>query len=132
MTSKLNKSMTIGGIVVVLIGLLVWQAIRMTRPRQYTLENATITRLDLATREGEIEFVHPKSGRTIPVTGQIPPDCPITIDGKPADLADVRVGDKVSVCGLIYVDYSLKPLWVHVTRTGATSQPTTSPAANVP
>lgn len=134
------KPATTKGLLLALIGLIVlggvsWQVWRLTRPRDYTLKSATITQIDAARRTGEVEFVHPKSGQTMRVTANyIPPECEITINGEPATLADVRVGDTVAVHGTAYADNTVKPAWVRVKRTTGATQPATasSPAGNKP
>ncbi len=117
---------------VIVVAVLAWQITRLMRPRPFNLQSARITRLDLATRSGEIEFVHPKSGRTTTVTAQsIPADCAISIDGVHADVADLRVGDSVAVRGLFYpMDQSARPQEIRATRPPATgpSTPMTAPA----
>lgn len=107
-----------------------WQVAKLARPREYELKSATITKLNTATRSGEIEFIHPKSGRTQKVSAQhIPEDCEVLINGQPAELSDVQVGDTVAVRGLVYPDYTVEPRWVRVTRQAPQSQPAaTQPA----
>jgi hypothetical protein len=122
------------GLLLALLGLLVvagvaWQAWRLAQPRIYTLKSATITKMDAERRTGEVEFVHPKSGQTMRVTAaNIPPDCEISINGVPATLADVRVGDTVAVHGTLYADQTVKPDWVRVKRAAATTQPASASA----
>lgn len=116
-----------------MLGLLVatlvtWEALGWAAPREYEVPSATVTKLDLAKRTAEIEFVHPKNGRMIAVAGSIPRDCTIYIDDKLAQLDDVRVGDSVAVRGMIYADHTVRPNWVRVKRGLAATQPA-SPAA---
>jgi len=56
-----------------------------------------ITKVDYASRKGSLKFVHPKTNDAIEVPGEIAPDCVIEIDGKPAQITDVRVGDSAIV-----------------------------------
>ncbi|GEM_PF-2333200 len=101
-----------------------WQAMRLTRPREGVLRLATVTKLDVASRSGEISFVHPRSGQPMTIAAEhIPAECEITVDGRPATLADVRVGDTVSAGGLIYPDHTVSPRWLHVTRATSTTRP---------
>jgi hypothetical protein len=128
--TKVWLGVVLGIVVLAGSGFYAWRA---TQPRHYELKRAKIVKLDVAARTGEIEFVHPKSGRTMTVAAHvIPPTCEITIDGQPAALTDVRVGDTVAVGGLIHADYSVDPQWVHVTRGGADTQPTASTTASEP
>ncbi|MCB9855056.1 MAG: hypothetical protein H6818_05155 [Phycisphaerales bacterium] len=53
-----------------------------------------ITRIDVPKSEVDADFVHPKDGKTYPITARIGSDCRITIDGAPAKLADLKVGDR--------------------------------------
>ena len=125
--------LTVFGLVVA--GLAIWQVRRLAQPREYDLKSATVTKLDAAKRSGEIEFVHPKSGQAMTVTAkEIPADCQISINGNPATLADVRVGDTVGVRGLIYADHTVKPQRIRVTRAEAATQsaPATAPATRGP
>lgn len=127
-TTTAKKTLVLVGLGVVVAGVVLWQVLRMTRPRPFTVRSARIAALDVATRSGEIEFIHPKSGRRTTVTARnIPPDCEITIDGRPADVSELRVGDAVAVRGLFYpYDQSARPQAVYVTRTSPVTQPTTN------
>lgn len=120
---------SLGAVAVVAIA---WQAARWAQPREYELKSAVVTRLDATTRSGEIQFIHPKSGRTMIVAADhIPEDCEILINGTKATLADVRVGDHVAVRGLVNPrDRAVMPYWVHVTRSEGT--PTSGAATTRP
>jgi hypothetical protein len=69
----------------------------------------------------------------IKLPGTLAPGCQIFIDGQPAQLADLRVGDVASVRGTIYPGYttSVQADVVRVTRAGPSTQPapTTTRAA---
>jgi hypothetical protein len=125
-----KKTLVFVGLGVVVVALLVWQIARLTKPRPFSLEAGKITKLDLATRSGEVEFVHAKTGRTMTVTARrIPPGCEILIDGRRADVGELRVGDIVAVRGLFYPrDQSAQPQSIRVTR----SAPATQAAAETP
>jgi hypothetical protein len=60
---------------------------------------AVITFVDVENREAAIETTHPKSGAAIELSGEVPPQCAITINGQPAKLADLEIGDQVVVRG---------------------------------
>jgi len=129
--SSIHKSALIVAVLAVgAVGAVTWRAAHWARPRQYELKAAVVTQLDVQARRGEIEFVHPKSGRTMTVAAEhIPENCEILVNGRPATLADVRVGDAVAVRGLINpLDGSVQPEWVHVTRPADTAAPASGPA----
>lgn len=103
---------------------------KLARPREFELKSATITKLDFERRgdeivvaHGEIEFVHPKSGQKMTVSGVIPADCPIQVNGEPGRLAELRIGDRIAVRGTLALDRSIRPQWVSVQRDVAASQP---------
>ncbi|MFH1747115.1 MAG: hypothetical protein ABIG44_08735 [Planctomycetota bacterium] len=96
----------------------------ITRARVHTI-TGTITALDVSSRTATLEFVHPKSGRTITLEGSVPLDCDIRIDDRPADLADLRVGEEASVGGAIHGDMSVTANWVRISR-ATVSDPTTT------
>ena len=130
-----TKGLLLALLGVIVVGGIAWQVWRLSRPRIYTLKFATITKMDAAQRTGEVEFVHPKSGQTMRVTAaNIPAECEVSINGAPAMLADIRVGDTVSVHGTLYADQSVKPDWIRVKRSTDTTQPATatSPAREKP
>lgn len=131
MTPTQRKAAILVGLGVVLVIAVVWRVVLWTQPREYELKSAVVTRLDVPGRSGEIQFVHPKSGRTMFVAADhIPEDCEILINGERATLADVRVGDTVAVRGLVNpLNQSVQPEWVHVTRAADAPGPTTTPAA---
>jgi hypothetical protein len=135
-TPTTRKIALLVGLGALVVALLAWQIVRLTRPRPFHLQSARITQLDRATRSGELEFVHPKSGRTTTVTARnIPADCAVSIDGVRADLSDLRVGDIVAVRGLFYpADQSARPQEIRATRPPATapSVPAAAPVAGTP
>jgi hypothetical protein len=127
MTKKVRTRpiIAIFGVVVVAI-LCVASARKLLRTETRTM-TGTIVRLDAAKRVATLELVHPKTGRTIQVEGYAPADCEIRIDGKPAAITDLKVGDRAEVEGVIHWDRSISANWVHVLRTAPTA-PTSSPA----
>lgn len=94
----------------------------------------TITRIDVQTRKASIEYVHPKTGRTLQIDGTVPRDCDIQIDGEPASLSDLRVGEQAEVEGTIHRDMTISANWVRVTRSAgaAATAPATKPSAEDP
>lgn len=113
-----RKWAVLAGLGAVLIAAVVWRAILWAQPRAYELKSAVVTRLDVPGRNGEIQFVHPKSGRTAIVgADHIPDTCEILINGEKATLSDVRVGDTVAVRGLVYpLTRAVEPQRILVTR----------------
>lgn len=59
--------------------------------------NGVMTFVDAGKRLGAAEILDPRTNVQREMLGEFPPDCVITINGKPAELSDVRVGDKVKV-----------------------------------
>lgn len=114
---------------VIVVAVVAWKTVQAMQPRAFELATATVTKLDVEKRTAEIEFVHPKSGRTMKATGSVPRDCSITIDGEPATLADIRVGD-VGSLGAIGRGYSVEADWVRIRRQQATSQPAAGPSTS--
>lgn len=131
MSPTRRKAVVLIGLGAALVVAVVWRVVLWTQPREYELKSAVVTQLDVQARSGEIQFVHPKSGRTMLVAADhIPEDCEILINGQRATLADVHVGDTVAVRGLVNpLNQSVQPQWVHVTRSSDTPEPTTTPAA---
>ena len=63
--------------------------------------NGTVTQVDVANRRATLEFMDSANGTMGEVTGEVPESCLVTIDGAPAVLSDVRVGDAVVARALI-------------------------------
>ncbi len=120
-----RKALAVAGLCLVLLGAVGWEVMRWARPRTYELKSAVVTRLDARARSGEIRFVHPKSGRSMHIAAQyIPEGCEILVNGERAALADVRVGDTVSVRGLVNpLTHRVEPQWVHVRRVANSAEP---------
>jgi hypothetical protein len=131
--AKTRKTLLLIVLGVVVLGLVAWQASRALRPREYTLQNARLVKLDVAARTAEIEFVHPKSGRTQALNGRVPDDCPITINDQPATLEQLRPGDVAAVRGTVYSDRVVQAQWVKVTRSASQpARPATAPSTPSP
>lgn len=122
-----------GGIVVILAAVCIVVALCVPHEQVRTVIG-TITHINLATRTATIEFIHPKSGRTLAIDGTAPPDCDIRIDGQPAQLTDLRIGEEVEVEGTIHGDMTITANWVRVARAGrpATTTPTTTHSTTDP
>lgn len=63
--------------------------------------NGVMTYVDAAKRLGAAEILDPRTNVQREMLGEFPPDCVITINGKPAELSDLRIGDKVKVVASI-------------------------------
>jgi hypothetical protein len=59
--------------------------------------DGTITYIDLSSRSAGLEYVSPRNGQLREIAGKIPEDCDILLNGSPAALDDLRVGDRASI-----------------------------------
>jgi hypothetical protein len=83
-----------------------------------------ITSIDTNSRTASLEFVHPKTGETLRLHGQVPLDCDIRIDDRPATLAELQPGERVEVEGIVHRDRTLSAIRVRVSRSaGSSSKP---------
>lgn len=134
MTNSARKMVVlvlVGIVVVVSLGIGVVR--RMTDMQVRTI-SGTIMSIDVQARTASIEFVHPKTGRTLQIDGTVPPGCDISIDGRPASMEDLRVGEQAEVEGTIHRDMTISVNWVRVSRTrnSSSTQPTSTPADQDP
>lgn len=127
-----RKALIVTFIVVVAVAAIAWQAIKsIPRARYYTLEGAIITAIDPSARTAEIEFIHPRSGRVQRLSGTLAPGGQITLNGAPATIEDLKVGDTVTVGGMVGRDLTVAADKVFATRpvrhtdTAPSSRPTT-------
>lgn len=74
---------------------------RVAQPIEKTIRGKIVA-MDVAARTGTFEIVHPKTGETFELAGSVPVECEIIIDGKPAKLADLKVGEDLEATGLLY------------------------------
>ncbi len=79
---------------VAVVALLIWQQLAGPVAQE---GDGTITFLDAAARKAALEVVDPANGATREYRGDIPAECVITINGKPARLEELKVGDRVHV-----------------------------------
>ncbi|MDX2201097.1 MAG: hypothetical protein SF069_19250 [Phycisphaerae bacterium] len=109
------------------------QTMGMNRRTEFTLMS-----LDVAARTAKIEVVLPKNGKRITLSAEVPADCEIYVDGVPAAMSEIRVGDRGEAEGVIYRTGKLIAKRVAVTRstagatTSAGAAPTSAPAADRP
>ncbi len=59
--------------------------------------DGTITYIDLSSRSAGLEYDSPRNGQLREIAGKIPEDCDILLNGSPATLDDLRVGDRASI-----------------------------------
>lgn len=82
-----------------LLSLSAWLYYRhATRTVARTL-SGTVTAIDPDARRVTIRIQHPRTGQPLELTGHVPAECPIAIDGKPAHFGDLRVGDEARADG---------------------------------
>ena len=88
------------GLVVVAVagGVYMW---KVAQPVHAEIRGKILS-MDVATRTGQIEYVHPKNGNVYELTGTVATDCKILIDGKPGSLDAFKPGDKIDAKGLVY------------------------------
>lgn len=138
MSQKTNKLLLVAGVLVVVLGMGVWQAYRaLPKPQVREISSATITAVDAAARTATIKFTHPKSGQEMELSGVALPDCRVYVNNQPAEMTDVRVGDQVAVRGTVYTfpTVRVEAEWVKVIRPGPATQPapqSPAPAAATP
>lgn len=121
----MTKSVRIGLFVVLSVGVLGGGVVyRYSQPIEREVEGRIVT-LDAAARTATLEFKHPKTGESITLAGDVTPTCDIRIDGQAAQLADLKVGEKVKVKGRMY-RLSNEVHAERVTANRATSQPASS------
>ncbi len=113
--------------IAVLIGVVVGVARQFVGgKRVYTVEGV-ITYLEPETRMAGFEFKHPRDGSLREKTAKVPADCEILLNGKPAEMKDLKVGDRGKVVGSwTKRTKELIPLSVRINREGASPQPSTS------
>jgi hypothetical protein len=74
---------------------------RLSTPSQRKFDG-TIVSIDAEHHAGVLRFVHPKSGETIELRGEMGPGCEIVVAGRPATIADLHAGDRVTAEGQYY------------------------------
>src|SRR5438034_5850483 len=62
-------------------------------------KDATIVSLDPAARTARIRIIHPKTGEAFELAGDVPSECEIFIDGRPAQMSELTPGETVRVKG---------------------------------
>ncbi len=122
-----RKILIVAFIAIVAVAATAWQVIRsIPRARYYTAEGAIITAIDAPSRTAEIEFIHPRDGRVRRLNGTLAPNGQITLNGAPATVDDLKVGDTVTVGGMVGRDLTVAADKVIATR--ATQNPATAPS----
>lgn len=100
--SPTKIALIVVGIAVVV--LLVWQQFAGPVTQE---GDGTITAIDAAAGEASMEITDPANGKTREYKGRISPACVITINGKPAKVEDLCVGDRVHV--RVTIDRTVRP-----------------------
>jgi hypothetical protein len=59
----------------------------------------TVTWVDHSTRQASLEITNPHDGRRVEISGSVPEECVITINGRPGSLQDLAAGDRALVEG---------------------------------
>lgn len=85
-------------VVVAAVGVYAW---RWFSPRETSIVG-TILSLNVAQRTGVLQVVHPKTGDTIDLLGEIPAQCEIRLRGRRASISDLAAGDLVRAEGMLY------------------------------
>jgi hypothetical protein len=126
MERRQKKPWVIAALLILCVVAIGWETTRRIGQTQVRTAEGTIVQIDTATRQAVFEIVHPKTGKPLRIEGSVPQECDIQIDGKAAQLADLRVGEKVRAEGTIYPDLAIVVNWVRVHRPVAAtaSQPT--------
>lgn len=129
-----NKSLRVGVLVVIVLiigGVTYYRQMSKMTTREIT---GRVLAIDVASRKAAMEFTHPKTGKTFQLDGHVPPECDIQIDGKPAQLTDLKVGETIDVFGTLYRNGNMEAKWVKVSRTASqpSPAPSSSPAATQP
>jgi hypothetical protein len=113
-TKKTRIIAVAGGILlVVAVGLV---AARLVLRERHVAHVVKIVRIDVPTRTAAIELIHPRTGQPLEIEGVVPLGCEITIDGRPADLGELIVGEQAFVEASIRGN-SITPQRVAVKRT---------------
>lgn len=113
-------------ILVVLAAAGVWYFMSTGQYKMIEAEGS-VTYIDYASREAEMELPDPKGGTAMSVDGVVPADCTITVDGKAATLNEIAVGDRVFVKAKLEKiktstgkkEKRLTPVSVNVIRSGS-------------
>lgn len=70
-------------------------------PTKRTLDG-TLLSVDATARAGILRFVHPKTGETFDLRGEIDSTCEITLDGAAADISALPPGISIRAEGMFY------------------------------
>ena len=86
-------------VVLVVAGVAAIEFLRTSSRRFVHEASGTVVAVDPSARTAKLEMIDPANGATRQFDGAIPETCTITVNGRPATLADLRVGDAVPVTG---------------------------------
>jgi hypothetical protein len=93
------RPVLIGAIVLVVIVVIV-QGVLSSMSGTETVD-AVLTHVDVSKRLAAAEILDPRKNLRTDMLGEVPPDCTITINGAPADLSDLQVGDDARITAIV-------------------------------
>lgn len=70
-------------------------------PRETSFEG-TLVSVNATSRIGTLRIVHPKSGQSIDIRGELDPNCEVRIADRPASVNDLAAGDRIRADGKLY------------------------------
>jgi hypothetical protein len=89
----MNKAMKAGLLLAGILVVIAASALLVTRPRTYVVDG-TITYVNVELHQAGMQFRNPLNMHQKDKTLTVPSQCRITLNGQPARLADLRVGDQ--------------------------------------
>lgn len=125
MEQRRRRSLIIAGLLIVCVSVIGWETARRLGQTQTRVVEGTIVQVNVATHRASVEIIHPKTGKPLRIEGIVPAECDIQIDGVPARMEDLCVGEHVRTEGTIHPDYTIVANWVRVSRQAV---PAASPA----
>jgi hypothetical protein len=99
------------------------------KPR-YVSVSGTITAVDPAAGTASLRFVHPKSGKTMDLSGKIGPDCQILVGGVPGDISSLKPGAAASVEATVRGGAGVTATRIAVESPSSASRPASAPGSD--
>ncbi|MFO0838723.1 MAG: hypothetical protein U1D55_09355 [Phycisphaerae bacterium] len=96
---KNRQKIVIAVVGLIVVGVAAYVQVNRAAESKVRRIRGTVVSVDPLARRATIEFVHPRSGKTIRVTGEAAPNCDVRIGERSASMDEVRVGDSVVVEG---------------------------------
>lgn len=116
MEHRKRRLLIIAGLLIVGVSVIGWETARRLGQTQTRVVEGTIVQVDVTKHRAAIEIIHPKTGKPLRIEGIVPAECDIQIDGVPARMEDLCVGEHVRTEGTIHPDYTIVANWVRVSR----------------